>query len=268
MAFQYHRNNGITKIGLVSQQDDKDDELDLEWQSDSGKTAYIMRPTEGAMQLIDRMNNAYLRTHFNDTYIVSGQQFMPFKPAVRNEAEKILNAIGNLAYPVLLALGLPVYLYGLVLEKEKRLIQTMRINGLKMSNYWLVNFVFSLLQYCVVMTVFYCSGYYLSGLTFFTDTDPIIVLSIFFGWGLNQVSQAFFLSCFLNDSQTASMIGYSFSIILTIIGSTICITGIACGTHGDYVLKDQYYIHPAFTYAHAMFYLSNECAWEKCIDHI
>lgn len=34
------------------------------------------------------------------------------------------------------------------------------------------------------------------------------------------------------------MIGYMCSIIMTIIGSTICVTGIACGTHGDYVLKN------------------------------
>jgi hypothetical protein len=35
---------------------------------------------------------------------------MPFKPAVRNEAEKILNALGIICYPVLLAMGLPVFL--------------------------------------------------------------------------------------------------------------------------------------------------------------
>lgn len=196
MAFQYHRNNGITKIGIV--QNKNNDEAAL--LDDSGNTTYVMRPTEGAMQLIDRMNNAYIRSHFNDTFVIAGQQFMPFKPAGRNEAEKVVNAIGDLAYPVLLALGLPVYLYGLVLEKEKRLVQTMRINGLKMYNYWLVNFLFSMAQYMTVMLIFYLAGYYWSKLTIFTDTDPIIILSIYVGWGLNQVSQAFFLSCFLNDS--------------------------------------------------------------------
>lgn len=39
---------------------------------DTGNTTYIMRPTEGAMQLADRMNNAYIRSIFNDTFIVSG----------------------------------------------------------------------------------------------------------------------------------------------------------------------------------------------------
>ena len=52
----------------------------------------------------------------------------------------------------------------------------------------------------LVMTVFFLTGYYLSELTIFTDTDPIIILLIYVGWGLNQVTQAFFLSVFLNDS--------------------------------------------------------------------
>lgn len=77
-----------------------------------------MRPSEGAMQLADRMNNAYIRSIFNDTYIVSGQQFMPFKPKVRGEAEKIINCLGDIAYPVLVSLSLPVFLYQIVLEKE------------------------------------------------------------------------------------------------------------------------------------------------------
>ena len=168
----------------------------------------------------------------------------------------------------MLALGLPVYLYGLVLEKEKRLVQNMRINGLKMRNYWLVNFLFSFAQYLFVMLVFYAAGYAFSGLTIFTETDPIIILAVYVGWGLNQVTQAIFLSCFLNDSQTASIIGYMFSIIMTMAGSTLNISGLACGTHGDYNLRTPYYVHPALTYAHAMFYLSNECTFERCIDHV
>jgi hypothetical protein len=70
LQFQYHRNNGITKIGIVQEKErDESSEIALD---DYGNTTYILRPTEGAMQLIDRMNNAYVRSHFNDTYIISG----------------------------------------------------------------------------------------------------------------------------------------------------------------------------------------------------
>ena len=69
-----------------------------------------------------------------------------------------------------------------------------------MRNYWLVNFLFSFAQYLFVMLVFYGAGFAFSGLTIFTETDPIIILAVYVGWGLNQVTQAIFLSCFLNDS--------------------------------------------------------------------
>jgi hypothetical protein len=45
---------------------------------DSGKSTFVIRAPEAAMMVADRMNQAYLRLHFNDTYVVSGQQFMPF----------------------------------------------------------------------------------------------------------------------------------------------------------------------------------------------
>jgi len=192
---------------------------------DVGNTTYIMRPTEGTLALADRMNQAYIRSIFNETYIISGQQFMPFQPGIRNEAEKVINAIGNVVYPVLLALSLPVFLYTIVLEKEQKLIQNMKINGLKMMNYWLVNFVFNTCMYLCTMIVYICFGKYLSGLTFFTDTQPFVLLAAFVGWGLNQVSLAFVYSCFLNNSQTASMIGYAISIMMTVISSTSMITG-------------------------------------------
>ena len=68
--FQYHRNNGVTKIGLISDED----ALFV----DQGKTTYVIRAAEAAMVLSDRMNNAYIRSVLNDTYVISGQQFMPF----------------------------------------------------------------------------------------------------------------------------------------------------------------------------------------------
>lgn len=73
--FQYHRNNGITKLGLVTQTSGGfDDEVSEQGiLEDTGNTTYMMRPTEGAMALSDRLNQAYIRTFFNDTYIVSGQ---------------------------------------------------------------------------------------------------------------------------------------------------------------------------------------------------
>ena len=78
LAFQYHRNNGISKIGVVL----PPNQTRLAF-GGHGRTTYVMRPLEGALQLMDRMNNAYVRTHLNETYIFSGIQYMPFKPPGR-----------------------------------------------------------------------------------------------------------------------------------------------------------------------------------------
>jgi hypothetical protein len=45
--FQYHRNNGISKIGVI----DPAGTL-----IDSGKTTYLLRPVEGVMNLQDKIN--------------------------------------------------------------------------------------------------------------------------------------------------------------------------------------------------------------------
>lgn len=202
--FQYHRNNGITKIGLINgnsiKNDTSDDDGSTDFMEDTGKTSYVMRPSEGAMQLTDKMNQAYIRSIFNDTYLINGQQLMPFKPDVRDGADKIMNALGGINYPLYLSISMPVFLYTIVLEKEQRLIENMKINGLNMMNYWKVNYTFNLGMYLIVMFLYIGYGKFISGLTFFTDNNVYVLLLTLFGWGLCQISGAFFLAAFLNDS--------------------------------------------------------------------
>jgi ABC-type uncharacterized transport system permease subunit len=59
-----------------------------------------------------------------------------------------------LVVPICLCLGLPVFMYQLVLEKEKRLLQTMKINGLLLSNYWIVNLIFDFIYYVCTYMIF------------------------------------------------------------------------------------------------------------------
>ena len=66
-----------------------------------GNTTHVLRPIEGALQFQDKMNAAYIRELFPDTHIMSGQQFMPFKAKIRDEADKIMNALGVMIFPVL-----------------------------------------------------------------------------------------------------------------------------------------------------------------------
>ena len=67
-----------------------------------------------------------------------------------------------------------------------------------MWNYWFVNAWFNMVIYCVQASVYYLFGRYVSRLTFFTDTDPQILILTFFGWGMCSVSMAFLFSSFIN----------------------------------------------------------------------
>ena len=56
--YQYHRNNGITKIGLVRNDGSNKTKAISENGEiiDTGLTEYITSPVEGSMALTDRMN--------------------------------------------------------------------------------------------------------------------------------------------------------------------------------------------------------------------
>lgn len=68
--FHYKRNNGINKLGVIN----------------DNTTTWFSRATEGALTLSEKMNQAYINSIFPDTYILSGQQFMTFKPNLRRDA--------------------------------------------------------------------------------------------------------------------------------------------------------------------------------------
>lgn len=66
--WQYHRNNGITKLGMVNAEPEEGEDDVL----------YMIRTVEGQIQIADMINQAYIRENFPETYVISGVQFMPF----------------------------------------------------------------------------------------------------------------------------------------------------------------------------------------------
>lgn len=109
---------------------------------------------------------------------------MPFSPTLDLELERIINLLGLAVYPLCLCLTLPVFIYTLVLEKETKLVETMKINGMKMRNYWLINFVFDFIIYAINAGLYWFCGVFVFKLTFFLNTSPFVILLVFLGWGL------------------------------------------------------------------------------------
>lgn len=181
---------------------------------------------------------------------------------------KIINSFGAVIFPVALAMSMPAFLYSIVLEKENRLLENMKINGLQMVNYWIVGFFFNMGCQMVIIMSYLLFGKFVSDISFFTDTNFMIVLLAYTAWGMCSVSIAFLLSCFLNKANSAVSIGYVFSIIM-VLGSS---TAMTCGglyyypqEHKPRMYK-KYYWAPHLVYTRIFYILTEECGWKTCLD--
>lgn len=129
---------------------------------------------------MDLINKAYLHTIDRTRWIMSGVQYMPVQDQDKGWLMKLINIAGASLFPLSLSLLLPVFMYSIVLEKEERLLEMMKMNGLKMRNYWLVSFVFNFSLYIIMTAIFFLFGNVLLKLSFFTETDAgILVRNLF-----------------------------------------------------------------------------------------
>lgn len=134
--------------------------------------------------MADIINQAYMRTMYKNTTVLSGISFYPFTTNFDKELERSVSVLGAAIFPLCLSMGLPVFIYFLVLEKEQKLVEFMKINGMKMYNYWLINFLFNIFLYNVTALVFIFFGWKIYNMQLFRDTNFFVMLFILEGWGL------------------------------------------------------------------------------------
>ena len=149
---------------------------------------------------------------------MSSVMYMPFSGEDRSLLTRIVNVIGSGLYPLGLSLLFPVFLYAVVAEKEERLLENMKTNGLSMGSYWTVTFLFNFALSVITFTVFYIFGRGVLKLSYFTETSPVLMGVIMVGWGLSQVSLANFVQVFISKAKSATVIGYVMAIFLTLVG--------------------------------------------------
>lgn len=136
------------------------------------------------------------------------------------------------------------------------------MNGLRMHNYWIISFVFDLILYIITIVVFIIFGRFILGLTFFYETNYWVLLFFFLAWGLCQISLAFFFSVFLNQAQTASIVGYLLSIWVTLVAISLNTTLYAPPKTVTWWLL----LYPTFPYTRLFFYLATACGYQSCIS--
>jgi len=105
--WQYHRENGLTKIGV---------------KTEKGMETEILRVLEGQVEMNSLMNKAYMKANFPNTTVITGINFYPYELNFKFWKQKIENFLALAFIPAALCMGLPVFLYQIVLEKEKKLI--------------------------------------------------------------------------------------------------------------------------------------------------
>eukprot|EP00742_Colponemidia_sp_Colp-10_P012044 GILJ01013471.1.p1 GENE.GILJ01013471.1~~GILJ01013471.1.p1 ORF type:complete len:1008 (+),score=146.02 GILJ01013471.1:44-3067(+) len=242
----YHRWNGFTYVPLP-----------VENQSNPYRLFLLI--TEGMMSLIHFALSSFAMKEDRGLLLGSVQKF-PYITNVAAQLVNVINIAGASLFPLALSLLLPVFMYGIVLEKEGRLVEIMKMNGLRMRFYWLVQTGFCLGLYMVALFIFLLFGGAIIALPFFTQTNFGILLLVTIGWGLSQVALAFFFSVFISKARTATVLGYLISIVGILVS-------VAVNTQvyptPEYVLPTFFYIDPQMGLARAFYVLSSACAFNK-----
>jgi hypothetical protein len=141
---EYHKNNGITKIVVRK--------------SATTVISTYLRVTEGMMNMIEKITRSYLQA-LNSKEIISGSiMYMPFSGEDKSLINKTINVLGSGLYPLGLSLLLPLFLYMIVSEKEEKLIEMMKMNGLNIKIYWVNFFITGFIIEMVTFMLFYIFG--------------------------------------------------------------------------------------------------------------
>lgn len=247
----YHRNNGITKLSYPTGA-----------LNNSTGNANILTITDGMLTMIDMIHQALFRTLFNDTEIMTLIQYMPIKFHEQAELNRLLNILGASLYPIALSLLLPVFMYSVVLEKEEKLQDFMKMNGMRIMNYWVVNFIFDFIVYGLTVFTFMAFGIFVVQLQYFTQTNALLVFILLFGWGISQIALAFFIQVFINKARTATIWGYLLSIWTVLWGITLNLAVYPIPQELPWYL----FLYPHFSMTRAIYILSYNCGYYKCVE--
>jgi len=118
--------------------------------------------------------------------------------------------------PFAFSFMLPVYVHTIVAEKQAKTLEMMKIMGLGMYTYIVINILYFYMLYLIVMFVVCFMGLAF-GLPFFTQTIFFSWLFLLLLWGMAQISLAFFLANVFNNQRVATIVSYFLVIVLGIV---------------------------------------------------
>ena len=166
-----------------------------------------IQPLNTIHTVLNIIDNAFLRYVTNNTLyqmdvFVQGmpylQQPLPFD---------IAGFMSILLYPFAVSFLLPLYVSSIVLEKQERLRELMKMMGMKMRNYWVVNYLYDALLYTLVIGVIAITSLAFS-MRIFTQTSWSILLLFFIGWGNAQIALGFLLTTLFSNARSSTIVSW------------------------------------------------------------
>ena len=136
----------------------------------------------------------------------------------------------------------------------------MRMNGMKMRDYWFVNFVFSFILSAITNFVFCMFGFFVLKSSIFVNTGWDVLTVVLLGWILAQIGLSTFLQVFLASSQAANIIGYLFSIWTNLIGATLSIAIFQYPSHQPFYIS----LFPTFAFNRIFYLMFTDCSSDHC----
>jgi len=109
---------------------------------------------------------------------------MPIMGEDRGFLLRIISVTGASLYPLALSLLLPIFMYVIVLEKEEKLLEMMKMNGMRMREYWLMTFIFSVVITFFTFLLFFLFGFFVLELDFFTNSSKFVLSVVLLGWSI------------------------------------------------------------------------------------
>ena len=249
MVSNYHRGNGITLFYIFNE----------------NTKGYELFPSAvtGSMWEMGIFNKAYTNYLFPNVTIISGIQILPIGPQDNEvNVQRIAGIVTFGIYPISISLLIPLFIHNIVYEREKQIIELLKINGVKMKNYWISNFIFNYIIYLLMVIPFYMSEALLSNLNILGNTSFSLILVTLLGWGIGQIGISYFFQAFISKENTAIIIS------LIIVFLTYFFT--FCFNFALYVLpREAPYIlniFPIFALYRIFHYITFSCGFQSCLS--
>ena len=182
-------------------------------------------PTEGFVSTMNLISNRYLETitESKTPFLFTLALVSPTVDSTiyGSFLDNAYTAICVVLFPISLSLGFPIVLTSMVQDKQRRLSELLKVNGLKEANYYWAYLIFYSGFMFASSMIFYVSGLMLIDLKMFQETNVAYMVQYYAILSVSLTSWAIFVAKLVSQTSTGVFIGYLTSPILMVAVSAL-----------------------------------------------